>query len=46
VSSLADVESVLADYRAHRILDAHQEPEASVSGSPTEDLSSLASRCG
>ncbi|MBA5866616.1 MAG: hypothetical protein GDA67_07985 [Nitrospira sp. CR1.3] len=46
VSSLADVESVLADYRSHRILDVHQEPQASVSGSPTEDLSSLASRCG
>jgi len=46
VSSLADVESVLADYQAHRILDARHGPEGSVSGSPSEDLSSLASRCG
>ncbi len=45
VSSLADVASILADYHAHRIVDAEKPMEMS-SANGIGELTSLASRCG
>ncbi|HEY5626774.1 MAG TPA: tRNA-dihydrouridine synthase [Nitrospira sp.] len=45
VSSLADVESVLAEYRASRIVDMSHGEEIS-SADDTDEMASLASRCG
>ncbi|HLZ34556.1 MAG TPA: tRNA-dihydrouridine synthase [Nitrospira sp.] len=45
VSSVADVDATLADYHAHRIVDAKDD----IIGSPADDageMTSLASRCG
>jgi hypothetical protein len=44
-SSVADVDAILADYHAHRIVDADDGAE----NSPADDddeMASLASRCG
>lgn len=45
VSSVAEVEAVLADYRASRILDAKDERDGLRAGD-ADDMTSLASRCG
>jgi hypothetical protein len=45
VSSVADVESILAEYQTHRIIDSNLGMEISPADD-ADELASLASRCG